>query len=174
MEVFWHGFDGLRGLGSGEDDGGQSESSKLKGERAEDRGQSLWGLCGGVPGKFFLYPHPDKCGHSKALPVRNLFQFVKSWFVQSQRQHPFLSEHQILRFGQKVVFGGQAFLIVVIAGQGSKVKGESQEKSKVEGEREGGERGKGKGERGKEKSGGQVGNGLTLKVFRKHIIVPVI
>ena len=33
------------------------------------------------------------------------------------------------------VFGGQAFLIVVIGGERSRVKGESQERSKVKAER---------------------------------------
>ena len=59
--------------------------------------------------------------------------------------------------------------IMVLKAQSSKVKGESQESSRVKGERSKVEaqRSKVKGER--EEDGGSVGNGLTLKVLRKHI-----
>lgn len=62
------------------------------------------GLRSNAVGKPFFYPHPYQGGHPKALAIRNLFQFIKGWFVQTQRQHPFLSEHQVAGPGQEVLY----------------------------------------------------------------------
>ncbi len=66
--------------------------------------ETLLGLRSNGAGKPFFHPHPDQGGHPKALATRNCFQFIKGWCVQAQRQNPFLSEHQIVRLGQEVLY----------------------------------------------------------------------
>jgi hypothetical protein len=67
------------------------------GAGTEELTKLFLGLRGNAVGKFFFHPHPYKCGHPQTLAVRSLFQFIKGWFIQTQRQHPFLSEHQVFR-----------------------------------------------------------------------------
>jgi hypothetical protein len=39
----------------------------------EGNKEPLLGLAGSAVGKPFFHPHPDECGHSKALAIRNFF-----------------------------------------------------------------------------------------------------